>query len=237
MADHGRYRIELNGEWTFEDLYLFPRAYEQVYFFFSSLDRDLTEVDRERIVHAYKAFPWRGGYSAINFFNQLTYATRRQARPTIIAIKKASPGFFDLGVWLATATALAVTVKQIASAIDAANTAYHNVYKGLQDRRLLRLRENHDKLEFDREQLAYISEANQEMSHLLGFASATELNKLTGDPYLTTKILLSVYRRVRTLCDYENKGKAHLTENQSAFRLRLAKPRKSRRATTRARTK
>ena len=213
MADYARYRIRLDEDWSLEDLYLFPRAYEQVYFFFASFDSELHEQDREKIQRAYRAFPWQGGYSAVSFFNQLKYATPRRLRPTIIAIQKLSPGYFDLGLWLAAATALAVIVKEIASAIDASNTTYHEIYKGMQERKLLRLKVEREALQFEREHMDFINTSSQQMAELLGFSTPVEINRLTHSPYLTLKLLLSVYRRVRTLSEYENSGKAHLTED------------------------
>ena len=43
---------------------------------------------------------------------------------------------------------------------------------------------------------------------LLGFNNLDEINARTGHPYLSLKILLSLYRRVKTLTDYIGKGKA-----------------------------
>ena len=73
----GNYSIWLDGEWTLEDLYIFPHTFEQVYFFFQSLSFSPSEslenerVDEERVEHAFAAFPWHGGYSAVNFYNAL----------------------------------------------------------------------------------------------------------------------------------------------------------------------
>jgi hypothetical protein len=212
MAHYGRYRNDLTEEWTLEDLYVFPRAFEQIYFFLASLDQELSDVDRDKFEFAYKGFPWQGGYSAVSFFNQLKFATKRRSRPAIIAIQKASPGYFDLGVWISTALSVAWLVKKIASTIDTANTTYNNVYKGMQERKLLKLRVQRETLKFNEEEIEFINDSCQKMAKLLGFSSPVALNKLTGNPYLTVKILLSAFRRARTLADYENKGKAHFTE-------------------------
>lgn len=234
MADYGRYRIELASEWSLEDLYVFPRAFEQVYFFFASLDKDLDDIDREKLENAYKAFPWQGGYSAVSFFNQLKYTTPRRKRPNIIAIHKASPGYFDLGLWITTAISLAVLVKNISVAIDAVNTTYSNVYKGMQERQLLKLRVKREALEFNRKDMEFIISSSQEMAKILGFTSPAALNDLTGSPYLTVKILLSVYRRVRTLAEYENKGKAHLSEVELPLPVPPAQRRGQRQTKTRS---
>lgn len=211
MEEIGRYRIELNRDWALDDLYIFPRAYEQVYFFYASISSDLSLTDSERMDRAYKAFPWQGGYSAVSFFNELKYATRRQVRPKIIAIQKHSPGYFDLALWIATATTVAGVITKIASTIDSANTTYNNIYKGMQERKLLKLKADETELKFRKAEMDYILKSSQQMSTLLGFRSLAQMHETTGNPYLTLKILLSVYRRVRTLAEYVNKGKAGFT--------------------------
>jgi len=92
----GTYRIKLDGEWSLEDLYVFPRTYEQVYLLFYSLSPDIVEIDLDRMEHAYSAFPWQGGYSAVDFYGQLKYSTRKQFRPEIESIEYHSPGHLDL---------------------------------------------------------------------------------------------------------------------------------------------
>jgi hypothetical protein len=103
MGEEGTYRILLDDEWTLEDLYQFSHTYEQVYFFFDAIGQELTDVAHERIIRAFEAFPWRGGYSAVNFYNQLSYTVARRRRLRIVAIKKTSPGFLDLALILVTA--------------------------------------------------------------------------------------------------------------------------------------
>jgi len=139
-------------------------------------------------------------------------ATPRELRPKIIAIAKSSPGYFDLGLWLAAATSLALIVRKIASAIDTANTTYHNIYKGMRERKLLRIETERKSLVLEGERLQFVEASSRQLAQILGFSSPTELDKLTGSRYVTLKILMSVYRRVRRLCEYENSGKAHLGE-------------------------
>ena len=213
MTETGRYRIELDREWSLEDLYLYSRTFEQLYFLFLSLDVEIGSSDRERIEKAFTSFPWQGGYSAVSFFNQLKFSTPRQSRPRILAIQKQSPGYLDLGLLVAVATGIAVSVKRLASAIDAANATYNNIYKTAQERKLLKLQTKVSEFEFERDQIRFILESNKELCQMLGIHSHSELNELTQNPYVTLQILLSTYRRMRTLCEYENRGKAHLTES------------------------
>ncbi len=92
----GTYTIHIKGEWSLEDLFVFARTFEQVYFLIYSLMPEHNEAALERIHHAYHAFPWQGGYSAVNFYDELRYATPERERPQIASIQYGSPGWFEI---------------------------------------------------------------------------------------------------------------------------------------------
>ncbi len=142
MAYVDRYRIGMDGNWSLEDLYEFPRAYEQVYFALYSLDEDLDEDDIERVARIYQAFPWQGGYSAVNFYNQLKYMTPRSERPQIASIRYSSPGWIELLVVVAIASQVKRIVKSAADIIEYLNDLYNEIIKGMQQRKLMRIRLN-----------------------------------------------------------------------------------------------
>ncbi len=202
------YTIHIEGEWSLEDLYVFPRAFEQVYFLVYSLMPERDEDSLERIHHAYRAFPWRGGYSAVNFYNQLKFVTPKKDRPQIASIHYASPGWLEVALILSVAFSVERLVKSIANTIGHANDVYDRVVRGMSERKLLRLEVERKKLQFKKEELEYITSCLEQMAKLLGFSNLEEINARTGHPYLSLKILLSLYRRVKTLTDYIGKGKA-----------------------------
>src|ERR1700733_14766799 len=217
IPKHAGYRINLGEDWSLEDLYVSPRAYEQVYFFYASLEIDLGGRYRAKIGRAYEGCPWQGGYSAVNFFNTLKYATPPELRPILISMHKSSPGYLELGLALAVAMPLSRVVRHIATTIDTCNNTYINVYKGMIERKLLRLKEKQETLEFQKYELDFIKTSSRQMAELLGFRSPAEVDSRTGHPYRTLKLLLSVYRRIRTLSEYENEKKAWLDEETSAI--------------------
>jgi hypothetical protein len=55
------YQLPIGGKWTLEDLYVFPRLYEQCYFMYLALQPTSAELEDERVVNAYQVFPWQGG--------------------------------------------------------------------------------------------------------------------------------------------------------------------------------
>ena len=117
-------------------------------------------------------------------------------------------------LWVSVASSVAAVVKSVASVIKNVNSAYNAIYKGMQERKLLKLQTESSALRLSAEDAKYIDASSRTMAKILGFRSTVDINRLTDSPYLTLKILLSVYRRVRTLSEYEYKGKAHFTDGQ-----------------------
>jgi hypothetical protein len=206
------YVIQMDGRWTLEDLYVFPRSYEQVYFLTYSLFHDLSDNQIERIQHAYESFPWRGGYSAVNFYNQLKYSVPRQERPKILSIRYESPGWIELAVIAGIAISVASIVKAVAASIQDINATYNQIIRGLRERKLMQIEIEEAELRLRTSEVKFIEECADAMAHALGFTNIKQLNKRTGHPYRTLKILLSLYRRIRTLAEYQNKGKVDLPE-------------------------
>lgn len=202
------YTIHIEGDWSLEDLYVFPRTFEQVYFLVYSLMPDRDEEALERIRHAYRAFPWRGGYSAVNFYNQLKYVTPKKDRPQIASIHYASPGWLEVALILCVAVSVERLVKSIGNTIGHANDVYDRIVRGMSERKLLRLEADRKELQFKKEELEYVTSCLDQMGMLLGLNNLEEINARTGHPYRSLKILMSLYRRVKTLTDYIGKGKA-----------------------------
>lgn len=212
MDDFGQYPIDIDRKWSLEDLYRFPRAYEQVYFAFEAL-LPSDEVETEgRIAEAFRAFPWRGGYSAVNFYNQLKYATPIQQRPSVTRIQYASPGVIELYLLLPLAVQIAGAVTAVAGSILACNKVYNTIYSDLRKRKLLSIDVELKKNQLARDDIQLILESSEQLAHILSIGSADTIHQRTREPLISLKILLSVYRRVRLLADYKIKGKADLPD-------------------------
>jgi hypothetical protein len=216
MAEN--YVIDISGEWSLEDLYVFPRAFEQVYFLIYSLSENIGEEEIERIRHAYEAFPWRGGYSAVGFYDQLKFTTPRRDRPQIRGIEYHSPGWIELELLVEVAVMVGALVTSVTGSIRLINSTYSRIMKDMQRRKLMRIEIKSAELKLTRDQLAFVEECSSTMARVLGFSNIQEIHDRTGHPYRSLKILLSLFRRVRTLVEYETKGKAHLPSSSTERR-------------------
>ncbi|MFZ0961109.1 MAG: hypothetical protein WAO35_09400 [Terriglobia bacterium] len=189
---------------------MFARTYEQVYFLEYSLLPNLPGETVERLPYAYRAFPWRGGFSALDFYQQLKYSAPPQERLEVVAIQYGSPGFIELGLVLGAALTVRKIVKVVAESLTEMNTVYNSFYSDVQKRKLLRLDVKKKKIEVSEAELHLLEEYADTMAKLLGFDGHEELTRRTGDPFITLKILFSFYRRLRILAGFSKDGKADL---------------------------
>lgn len=146
----------------------------------------------------------------MNFYNQLKYATPIDTRPRVASIRYASPGWIELSLVLEQAKLLAAIVVAVTGSIAACNATYHKIMTDLQRRKLLRIDVEKKEITLTRDELKLIGEYNRQLAKMLQIGSASAIDARTEKPLISLKILLSVYRRIRTLADYELKGKAQL---------------------------
>jgi hypothetical protein len=82
------YHVYIDKRWQLDDLSVFSKAYEETYFaLFGLLSVANEEIEPKygqgRISRAFRSYPWRGGYSALNFFGELKRSVPKKRRPTI----------------------------------------------------------------------------------------------------------------------------------------------------------
>ena len=79
--DVGRYSLKLDGDWDLQDLSVF-RQYLHVYSVMYALQVGSSQDEsRTRTFHAFEAFPWKGGWSTVDFYEGLRHATPDRAGP------------------------------------------------------------------------------------------------------------------------------------------------------------
>ncbi len=221
--EEGKYKVEIDGDWDINDLYIFSKNYEQVYYALFSLYTHNEETER-RIRGAYAGLPWQGGYSAVNFYEQLKYTTPHKNRPKIITMQYASPGWFELSMIIGVAVSIKQVVGAITFSLKEINSTYHRIYSDAKDRKLLRIKadqavRNEDEKkkyfnqafsEIENKNIDFIRKEVAVLASILKINDVESLHKKTGSPLRTLKILLSLYRRIRKLAEMEKDGKTRL---------------------------
>jgi hypothetical protein len=218
LGEPDTYRIELDRRWSLEDLYTYPRTYSQVYAFLYSLlaqgeERDedgeaAWEMEHEWLDDPYLANPWIGGYDAVNFYRQLERRVPKVDRPQVLGLHYGSPGWIDLGLVVAVAVAIRSSVGAFVRAARELHDLYDAIYKGMRERKLMDISVKRQELSLEREKLEFIEDSTARLARLLGVGAPEKLHRRTGNPLASLRILLSYYRRVRTLARYSEKGKA-----------------------------
>lgn len=206
------YRIVLpeTAQWTLRDLYIYPHAYEQCYAFVYCLDTELPARDQDAIDYAFSKYPWKGGYSYVNIYSVLQRQVPVRARARIKSFHKASPGWIDLLLNLEVAKEVAKSVATLLGASAAAAAAYKKAYTLLASIRTERERARLQQLQLRKQQIMEVRAACDELAKALGFKSLADLHKRTDDPEVSLKLLSAHYRRMKTLVEYQSKGKASL---------------------------
>lgn len=208
--DDSLYKIEMDGDWSLEDLYVLPHTYIQVYSFMYSFYFPIDDYNDpdDRLVITYSAHPWKGGYSAVNFYNNLKYMVKPNHRPKVNSIQYASPGWLELTVLVGVALNIKKIVLCFTESASELNKLYNAIYKGMHDRKMMKIEAKRESMKLSIEQQQFAIESSENISKLIGFEHVEEIHKLTKNPLATLKILLSFYRKVKVLAEYDIKGKA-----------------------------
>ena len=212
--DYGTYSIHIEGRWSLGDLYVFPRAYEQVYFALEAILPAPDSETNQRIERAFRAFPWRGGYSAVSFYNQLKWATPPRERPEVASIHYSSPGWMEFALLVPLAYSVAAVVNKVADTIYNCNRVYNAIYSDMQKRELLKIEIERKKIGLKSDEIELIKDYSDTMAAIMGLNKPDQIHERTKDPLISLKILFSIFRRVRTLAEYKNMGKAQFHDSK-----------------------
>lgn len=211
-------KLQLGGRWNLEDLSDATREYTQLYGFAYSLLSELPTARREEIEYIYGKFPWRGGYSTVNFFNQLFHKIPAKLRPEVERIQYASPGFIELSELLLVAGTVAGIVAAVCAAINSAHDTYRKIQKGSVDNQLAKINLTKEQLDLSQRQLAFCELNARALVKLFGLSPEQDQlleQRVQGNQVMKLKILLSVFRRVEPLAKKQSEGKITITGKAS----------------------
>ena len=211
------FRVELAGEWSLHELHDYSHIFNQVYSMANHLERlrrgqtqpDSWEIDGETLLLG--SFPWKGGYSAVNFYNRLRSRIPRRERPRVLQIEYHSPGFLELALYVPAALAISAMVAAFLKNGHQLISLVRYSYKTLRDMDLMRIEAKRKKLELTREQIDFLRDASGDLERLLEIPNAELIDELAPNDLAKLKLELSIYRRVKQLAKYESYGMAKIT--------------------------
>jgi hypothetical protein len=206
--------LQLDGRWGLEELSDTARDYIQIYGFAYSLIPDLPSARQDELEYIYGKFPWRGGYSTVNFFNQLFHKIPPRLRPEVQRIQYASPGFIELTEIALVAASVAGIVKAVCSSIDMAHDTYRKIQKASVDHKLSKIDLANKELELTQRQIEFCEDSSKRLVKTFGLTEAQEEivdQRVQGNQVMKLKMLLSVFRRVEPLARKQSEGKLKIT--------------------------
>jgi len=207
-------QLGLDGRWSLEELSGATKDYIQLYGFAYSLVPDLPSARQEEINYIYGKFPWRGGYSTVNFFNQLFHKIPPKLRPEVQRIRYASPGFIELTELLAVAGTVAAIVATVCASLKSVHELYRSIQKASVDHELSKINLAKEDLDLKQRQITFCKNSAKKLAKALGLTETQEQlieQKVQGNPVMKLKILLSVFRRVEPLAKKQAEGKLKVT--------------------------
>ncbi|MCK5679732.1 hypothetical protein KAI46_02860 [bacterium] len=207
-------KLYIDGRWELTDLNILTRVYIQVYGLIYSLDVADDYIEEE-IQYIYGKYPWRGGYSAVNFYQNLFSKMPREFKPSIKSIQYASPGFIELSQLVEVAKDISLIVGYVSGALLAGNKTYSSIQKGIRERKLSKFDLRSEELKFMEQERTFIHKSVNDISQVMGVRKET-LAKLyfrtENNELAVLKILSSLYRRARDLAKLQNKQQLNLKQ-------------------------
>ena len=209
-------RVLIDGRWGLPDMRRFASLFGNSYSFLYSLRPKDGHVE-QRTRALFGKYPWRGGFSAVNFFDQLEALVPRVCRPQIDRMQKASPGFIDFRLEGAIADQVIALVTQLNVKGNAPAEAYRTTRQFLKERRWLGNSASDIRLsDGDLTDLTTYVSLMAETLHLQEHTDYI-MSLAQSDPLAAVKILLSLFRKVKELADYIATGKAQFAMEQIDF--------------------
>ena len=211
-------QLGLDGRWTLEELSNSTKDYIQLYGFAYSLIADLPSARRYEIDHIYGKFPWRGGYSTVNFFSQLFHKIPPKLRPEVKRIKYSSPGFIELTEILAVAITVAGIVGTVCKSLKSVHDLYRSIQKASLDHELSKINLSKQDLELKQRQIEFCDSSSRELIKAFGLTDEQSKlidAKVQNNSVMKLKILLSVFRRIEPLAKRQAEGKLKITGTET----------------------
>jgi hypothetical protein len=200
-------RVLIDGRWGLPDMRRFASLFGNAYSFLYSLRPKDGHVE-QRTRALFGKYPWRGGFSAVNFFDQLENLVPRVSRPQIDKMQKASPGFIDFRLDGSISDQVIALVTQINVKNNAPSEAYRTTRQFLKERSWLGnsaadIRLSDGDLSDLNQHVEFMATSLHLEMHIDYIMSLAQ-----RDPLAAVKILLSLFRKVKELADYLATGKA-----------------------------
>ena len=197
------YDLQLDGSWYLDELVGIPRLYSQLYSFMYTLkniSKDSVSNNAHRI---FSTYPWKGGFSTVNFFNDLSSVIPSFHEPRVNSIEYASPGQIELELLKDVASSIKHMVNTSFKNKDELQKEAKNIKSFMAQHKLSKIDGNSEDLNLNDNIRVHLENKIFTFSHLMGIDQhAKKITNLSGNELVSIKIILSIYRRNLKLFDF-----------------------------------
>lgn len=202
-------RIEVDGNWEISDFGDLYGGYSDLYSFTDGLrkfqDTSIPVNVRRTVKNAFDK-QWQGGGSYGSFYRAMRGAQSPRERLSLGGFEYHSPGWVDLEGQRSLLDAVTAMLQSFAGKYLELSKEYNTVYRYLQQNKLLSLPAG----QFDKttDLAKNVGEKGAAFGAMLPGADWKVLLHLAdGDPLIATKVLLSLFRRLNRLNDFQLQGR------------------------------
>lgn len=216
--EQGITKIRIDGRWELEDFGVFSKQYTQCYSLLYSLSgvSEESELARRGFQFEYARYPWRGGYSVVNFYYSLYAQIPYDHRPEVKSIRYSSPGAIELSAILEVTATLGGIITITAISINKIHDLYNNIQRGIRERKLGRIEVEAKQLQLDREQAEYVTRAIKQIAEAMCLSDelmAALKQRTSGNKLVQLKVLLSLYRRMEPIAELVSRDMVNFRQN------------------------
>ena len=200
--------ISIDGRWGIEDMSRFSDLIQDSYAFVYALIGKGTSATKWKMGALFNRYPWRGGFSSVNFFNDLYKLIPINERAEIRSIKYASPGTIRMNMDDDVADLIRSFVDDLNNQESIGRAAYKEARDYLKAKGWLGKAK--DDIEFLAQDKERLLEYIVKLSNAFNLEAHVDdiVRFSNSDPLGSVKILLAYFRRLSGLADYAATGKA-----------------------------
>ena len=194
--------LPVDGRWDFSDLKEMPKRLIQVYGFLWALSADADE----KIRALFTRYPWKGGLSSVNFYDDLYHRAPRSERLIVQKFEYASPGEIVVRADEDVLGNVFKLIQAISSNYEDARESYKNLNSYLSEAGFLGVSLN--QIQPADYQIAEVKRLALDLADEIAFAGMDKVLSLCDQNWIgAAKILLSFYRRSVQLSEFFETGK------------------------------
>lgn len=201
------YDLKLDGDWYLEELVGIPKIYSQLYAFaytLKNLTRDSVTSNASRI---FSNYPWKGGFSTVYFFKDLSAVIPSFHEPKVNSIQYASPGQIRLELLKPVSSFLESVTESSFKNRDELKEHSKNISQFLRAKELSKVAGNNANQILTRSEKDYLKDGIETFSDLMGLDKfKDDIISLSGNELVAIKIIMSVYRRTKKMFDFMERG-------------------------------